>query len=157
MYKNHGTNFKYYGIDIFETDEIYKDEIAPSLKINNPLKKFYFKYIKRYNPYSMEAVQDLLKVYKNNIQLIKGNSNQLLKDIQINNIDLIFIDGGHDYNTVKNDLDQSKKIISRNGTILCDDYNLSYAEGVKKAIDEFIKENRCKYEILLERFVKINL
>ena len=157
MYKNHGTNFKYYGVDIFETDEIYKDEIAPSLKINNPLKKFYFKYIKRYNPYSIEAVQDLLKVYKNNIQLIKGNSNQLLKDIQINNIDLIFIDGGHDYTTVKNDLDQSKKIISKSGTILCDDYNLSYAEGVKKAIDEFIKENSCKYEILLERFVKINL
>ena len=120
-------------------------------------KKFYFKYVKGYHPYSMEAVQDLLKVYKNNIQLIKGNSNQLLKDIQINNIDLIFIDGGHEYNTVKNDLNQSKKIISQNGTILCDDYNLSYAEGVKKAIDEFIKENGCKYEILLERFVKINL
>ena len=81
----------------------------------------------------------------------------MLKDVQINNIDLIFIDGGHDYTTVKNDLDQSKKIISQSGTILCDDYNLSYAEGVKKAIDEFIKENGCKYEILLERFVKINL
>ena len=157
MHKNHGINFKYYGVDIFETDEIYKNEIAPSLKINNPFKKFYFKYIKRYNPYSMEAVQDLLKIYKNNIQLIKGNSNKLLKDIQINNIDLIFIDGGHDYSTVKNDLNQSKKIISQNGTILCDDYNLSYADGVKKAIDEFIKENSCKYQILLERFVKINL
>ena len=48
---------------------------------------------------------------------------------------------GHDYNTVKNDLNFSKKIISQNGTILCDDYNLTYAEFVKKAIDEFIKEN----------------
>ena len=37
MYKNHGANFKYYGVDIFETDEIYKYEIAPSLIINNPL------------------------------------------------------------------------------------------------------------------------
>ena len=157
MHKNHGANFKYYGVDIFETDEIYKNEIAPSLKINNPFKKFYFKYIKRYNPYSMAAVQDLLKIYKNNIQLVKGNSNKLLKDIQISNIDLIFIDGGHDYSTVKNDLNHSKKIISQNGTILCDDYNLSYADGVKKAIDEFIKENSCKYQILLERFVKINL
>ena len=157
MYKNHGDNFKYYGVDIFETDEMYKSEIVPSLKINNPLKRFYFKHIKKYNPYSMEAVQDLLKIYKSNIQIIKGNSNKLLKDIKINNIDLIFIDGGHDYSTVKNDLNQSKKIISPNGTILCDDYNLSYADGVKKAIDEFIKENSCKYQILLERFVKINL
>ena len=30
MYKNHVTNFKYYGVDIFKTDEIYKNEIAPS-------------------------------------------------------------------------------------------------------------------------------
>ncbi len=157
MFNNHGLNFKYYGVDIFETDEIYKNEIAPSLKINNPLKRLYFKYIKKYNPYSIEAVEDLLKDYKNNIKLIKGNSNTALKDINIKNIDLIFIDGGHDYNTVKNDLNFSKKIISHNGTILCDDYNLTYAEGVKKAIDEFIKENTCKHEILLERFVKINL
>ena len=156
MFNNHGLNFKYYGVDIFETDEIYKNEIAPSLKINNPLKRLYFKYIKKYNPYSIEAVEDLLKDYKNNIKLIKGNSNTALKDINIKNIDLIFIDGGHDYNTVKNDLNFSKKIISQNGTILCDDYNLTYAEGVKKAIDEFIKENSCKHEILLERFVKIN-
>ena len=157
MFKNHGENFKYYGIDIFETDEIYKDEIVPSLKINNPLKRFYFKYIKKYNPYSIEAVNDLLKVYKNNIKLIKGNSNTALKDINLKNIDLIFIDGGHDYSTIKNDLNLSKRIISQNGTILCDDYNLTYAAGVKKAIDEFIKENKCQYQIFLERFVKINL
>ena len=156
MFNNHGLNFKYYGVDIFETDEIYKNEIAPSLKINNPLKRLYFKYIKKYNPYSIEAVEDLLKDYKHNIKLIKGNSNTALKDTNIKNIDLIFIDGGHDYNTVKNDLNFSKKIISLNGTILCDDYNLTYAKGVKKAIDEFIKENTCKHEVLLERFVKIN-
>ena len=70
---------------------------------------------------------------------------------------MIFIDGGHEYSTVKNDLNLSKKIISQNGTILCDDYNLTYAAGVKKAIDEFIKENNCQYQIFLERFVKINL
>ena len=68
-----------------------------------------------------------------------------------------FLDGGHDYSTVKNDLNQSKKIISQNGTILCDDYNLSYAPGVKKAIDEYVKINNFKCEILLNsRFAKIN-
>ena len=89
MFNNHGLNFKYYGVDIFETDEIYKNEIPPSLKINNPLKRLYFKYIKKYNPYSIEAVEDLLKDYKNNIKLIKGNSNTALKDTNIKNIDLI--------------------------------------------------------------------
>ena len=43
-----------------------------------------------------------------------------------------------------------------NGTILCDDYNLSYAPGVKKAIDEFVKENKFDCKLLCNnRFAKI--
>ena len=48
-----------------------------------------------------------------------------------------------------------KQALENNGTILCDDYNLSQAPGVKQAIDEFIKENNLKSEIIFERFVKI--
>ena len=118
---------------------------------------FYFNYIKRQNPYSLEAVKDLLKKFKDNASLIKGNSNIILKKIDMSKIDYVFLDGGHDYQTVKNDLNLCKKIVSQNGTILCDDYNLTYADGVKKAIDEFLKENNCKYKFLLDRFVKINL
>ena len=81
----------------------------------------------------------------------------MLKQLNIGKFDYVFLDGGHKYETVKNDLQCLNEVIKNKGTILCDDYNLSYAEGVKKAIDEFIRENRCKYEILLERFVKINL
>ena len=34
--------------------------------------------------------------------------------------------------------------------VLCDDYNLSYAPGVKKAIDEFVKNlNNFKCEIIM--------
>jgi len=70
-------------------------------------------------------------------------------------IDYVFLDGGHAYETVKNDLLYSKQALENNGTILCDDYNLSQAPGVKQAIDEFIKENNLKSEIIFERFVKI--
>ena len=70
-------------------------------------------------------------------------------------IDYVFLDGGHEYNTVKNDLKNCVDVLKNGGTILCDDYNLSYAPGVKKAIDEFVKENNYKCEILLKsRFVK---
>ena len=71
-------------------------------------------------------------------------------------IDYVFLDGGHDYNTVKNDLNCCIKVLDNNGTILCDDYNLSYAPGVKKAIDEYVKDNNYSCEILRNsRFAKI--
>ena len=70
-------------------------------------------------------------------------------------IDYIFLDGGHAYETVKNDLNYSQAVLDNNGTILCDDYNLSYAPGVKLAIDEFVKNNDVKSEILFDRFMKI--
>tara|TARA_B100001741_G_C16461975_1_gene555633 strand:- start:640 stop:1113 length:474 start_codon:yes stop_codon:yes gene_type:complete len=155
MYKNHGSDFKYVGIDIFDEGDDVKNEVAPSFKFNNPLKTIYFKYLKRQNPYSVEGVKDLLKKYNKNTTIIKGNTNSILKDLNLKDVDYIFVDGGHDYATVKNDLIFSKKFLAPNGTILCDDYNLSYAPGVKKAIDEFISENDCKHEIILERFAKI--
>ena len=70
-------------------------------------------------------------------------------------IDYVFLDGGHAYETVKNDLLYSKLVLENNGTILCDDYNLSQAPGVKQAIDEFVRDNNLKSEIIFERFVKI--
>ena len=50
------------------------------------------------------SVEDLLRDYKNNIKLIKGNSNDILKKIDMSKIDYVFLDGGHAYETVKNDL-----------------------------------------------------
>ena len=70
-------------------------------------------------------------------------------------VNYIFLDGGHSYETVKNDLNMSKEVIKNNGTILCDDYNLHYAPGVTKAIDEFVEINNLKLEFLFNRFAKI--
>ena len=154
--KIHNEDFKYIGVDLFEKNYENETEIIPSINFSNPLKKIYFKYIKRQDPYSLEAVMDLLKNFKNNIHLIKGNSNQILKKIEMSKIDYVFLDGGHEYSTVKNDLNYCKEVIKNSGTILCDDYNLSYAPGVKKAIDEFVNGNQFKCEIILNnRFAKI--
>ncbi len=156
LYSIHYDNFKYIGLDLFEENDENKSEIIPNTNFSNPFKKIYFRYIKRQNPYSLEAVKDLLKKFKNNIDLVKGNSNNVLKKIDMSKIDYVFLDGGHDYETVKNDLENCMLVVKNNGTILCDDYNLSYAPGVKKAIDEFVKKNNFKCEILLNsRFAKI--
>ena len=155
MCKNHGNQFRYIGVDLFEEGEKYRNEIVPKLKFKNPLKNIYFKFIKKQNPYSIEAVRDLLNKHKDNVEIIKGNTNKILKTLTLKDIDYIFIDGGHDYETVKNDLFYCKKFLKQNGTILCDDYDLSYAPGVRKAIEEFVMENNCKFEILFNRFAKI--
>jgi len=156
LYKIHGKEFNYIGLDLFEKSIENKYEIIPSINFSNPLKYFYFKYIKRQNPYSIDAVQDLLKKFKDNVHLIKGNSNKVLKKIDMRKIDYVFLDGGHDYETVKNDLESCIEVINSNGTILCDDYNLSYAPGVKQAIDEYVRLNHFKCEIVLDgRFAKI--
>ena len=152
----HGNDFKYIGLDLFEKNDENKSEIIPNTNFSNPLKQIYYKYIKKQDPYTIEAVEDLLKKFKSNIYLIKGNSNKVLKNLDISKIDYVFLDGGHEYETVKNDLNNCIDIINNNGTILCDDYNLSYAPGVKNAIDEFVKLNNFKCEILRNfRFAKI--
>ena len=155
LHNIHNGDFKYIGLDLFGENDENLGEVIPNTKFNNPLKKFYFEYILRQDPYSLSAVENLLKKFKNNVHLIKGNSNNLLKKIDMSKIDYVFLDGGHAYETVKNDLNYSKLVLESSGTILCDDYNLSYAPGVKRAIDEFIQNNEFKLEILFDRFAKI--
>ena len=50
------------------------------------------------------------------------------------------------------------EVINNYGTVLCDDYDLSYAPGVKQAIDEFVELNKFKCSIISNgRFAKIEI
>ena len=157
LYKMHGNDFNYIGLDLFEESDENKDEVIPNTTFSsNPIKQFYYKYIKRQNPYSLEAVKELLQKFDNNVHLIKGNSNKLLIKIDMSVIDYVFLDGGHEYNTVLNDLNCCSDVINNGGTVLCDDYDLQQAPGVKKAIDEFVKKNNFNCSIICNnRFAKI--
>ena len=158
LYQIHGSSFQYIGLDLFEVNNENKSEIIPNTEFSNPLKKIYFKYIKKQNPYSISAVRDLLKKFKNNVNLIKGNSNIILKKIDMSKIDFVFLDGGHNYETVLNDLKCCNEVVKNNGIILCDDYDLSFAPGVKKAVDEFVLENNLDCQIICnKRFAKIQI
>ena len=133
-----------------------KFEVIPNTDFKNPFKKIYHQYIMRQDPYSIEAVSNLLKKFKDQVHLIKGNSNKILKQIDMSKIDFVFLDGGHDYSTVMNDLNCSIEVIENNGTVLCDDYDLSQALGVRKAIDEFVLKNNLQCSFLCNhRFAKI--
>ena len=152
----HGKDFSFTGIDLFTADkEVTKDEIIPQTKFSNPLKTIYYKYIVRLDPYSKESVEKLLSKHKENINIIKGNSNKILKEISLDKFDFVFLDGGHKYETVLNDLKSLRKVVLNKGVILCDDYDLTYAPGVKKAIDEYVLLNNFNLRILSSRFAEI--
>ena len=156
LYSVHGNDFKFTGIDLFSKDtEFLKDEYIPNTKFSNPLKTIYYKYIVRLDPYSIESVLKLLKKFQNNVNIIKGNSNKVLKEINLDEFDYVFLDGGHKYETVKNDLENLTQVINNNGIILCDDYDLSYAPGVKKAIDKYVFEKKFNLKILHSKFAEI--
>ena len=156
LYSIHGDDFKFTGIDLFsDYTQLRKNEYIPNTKFSNPLKTIYYKYIARLDPYSLESVLKLLKKFQKNINIIKGNSNKVLKEINLEEFNYVFLDGGHSYETVKNDLDNLTSVITNNGIILCDDYNLSYAPGIKNAIDNYAVEKKFNLKILRSRFAEI--
>ena len=160
--KINGKDFSYVGVDLFGSDQSEKkDEIEPTFlknqKFSNPLKNIYYNYILRENLNSVESVSRLLKRYNENIKLIAGDTNRVLKEINLQNIDFVFLDGGHSYQTVINDLTiiygglKNKKKV-----ILCDDYGKeSYIPEVEKAINDFTKQNNLELNIIENRFAEI--
>ena len=156
MYKTHNNSFKYIGIDKFDLDKKENNEFIPSIHFKNPLKQFYYRYIVKENPYSLKSVKNLLKKFDKKCFIFKGDSKIVLPKIDLNEIDYVFLDGGHSYDTVKSDLNNCKVVVENNGIVLCDDYDLSYAPGVKKAIDEFVIKEQYDIKILFNRFAKIS-
>jgi len=151
-----GDDFRFTGIDLFlEDDQITQEEHIPKTKFSNPLKTLYYSHIIKLDPYSIESVLKLLSKFEKNVSIIKGNSNNILKNINLDEFDYVFLDGGHKYETVKEDLNNLAKVVNNNGVILCDDYDLAYAPGIKKAIDEFTSNKNFKLKILNSRFAEI--
>ena len=162
LYKINGNNFSYTGIDLFGGDKINSiDEIAPKFLLNqkfsNPLKNIYYNLILRENLNSIKSIQKFLRKYDKNIKLIAGDTNSVLKEINLNNIDFVFLDGGHSYQTVCNDLTNLyEHMKDKKKVILCDVYGSeSYIPEVEKAINDFIKQNNLKLNLIENRFAEI--
>ena len=138
LYGFYQFNFKYIGIDLFGLDKKENNlrEFTPiSNKYSNPLKYIYFNMILKNSPNDIEGVLFLLKKFKNSIKLHKGYSKNILNELDLSDIDFCFLDGGHAYDTVKNDLSILFSKLKKGSIILVDDYNqINY--GVKKAVDE---------------------
>jgi len=160
--KTNGNNFNYIGVDLFGRNKSeVKNEIEPTFlkdqKFSNPLKNIYYNYILKENLNSIKSVSKFLIKYKDNIKLIAGDTNKVLKEIDLQNIDFTFLDGGHSYQTVINDLTiLYENMKGKNKVILCDDYGKeSYIPEVEKAINDFTKQNNLKLNLIENRFAEI--
>ncbi len=160
--RTNGNNFSYVGVDLFSIvrkDE--NDEIKPTFlkdqKFSNPFKNLYYNYILKENLNSMESVNKFLKRYSQNVKLIKGDTNNVLANIDLKKIDFTFLDGGHSYQTVISDLSiLYKNMKGQSKVILCDDYGKeSYIAEVEKAINDFTKQNNLKLNLIENRFAEI--
>lgn len=137
----------YYGIDLFQ--ELYSYEIS--------LQEMSIQ------PSSISDVKDLIN-NKNSI-LLQGFSKDIFNTYFKNNsikFDMIIVDGGHSYSTVKLDTEFSLSRINPSKSIFIDDYTdePTYPEnnpnkyGVKQYIDELINLN--KYNIIIHNEDKDN-
>ena len=161
--KNNGNNFKFYGLDLFGSDKTSEvDEIEPKFlekqKFSNPLKTIFYNHIKKENLNSKLSVENFLKNFSNNIHLVEGDTGVTLEKVPLDEIDFVFLDGGHSYETVLSDL---KKLYSgmRNKTqIVCDDFSgITKIESVEKAITNFADLNNLKLETKFNRFALLNI
>ena len=159
LQKIHGNDFKYVGVDLFEENIENKNEVIPNTKFLNPLKNFYFNFVKRQNPYSLEAVNNLLKKFQNNVSLIKGNSNKILFELiqKLNSdfdVKICSIDGGGLRNAIPR---ESSAIIS------FDEDNLnSFKKIMKNTSQTLVAEFKetddninLEFELLENRFQTI--
>ena len=162
LFQIHGEDFSYTGVDLFgnpkkSTDDEIEPQFLKDQKFSNPLKNFYYNFIVKENLNSLDSVKNLLKKYENNINLIAGDSNTALNQLNLETIDFVFIDGGHSYKTVMNDLNNLyQNLKGKNKVLLCDDYGkASYIPEVEKAINDFTKEQNLNIKVIEDRFAEI--
>ena len=160
---NFGSDFRYYGLDLFgSTKTSSVDEIEPKFlenqKFSNPLKTIYYNFIKKENLNSKISVQNFLKKFSQNIELIKGDTRVTLEKVPLSEIDFVFLDGGHSYDTVLSDLQKLYDNMKNNSRIVCDDFaGITKIESVEKAIKGFANNNKIKLEEKFKRFAVLNV
>jgi hypothetical protein len=158
LYLINNKDFFYLGIDLFEDfHEAISNEVVPEFLVkkqnfSNPLKSLVYNFLLKEKLNSLGSVSKFLKKFQNNIELKKGNSLNILPKTDLKIFDMIFVDGGHSYETVKFELDIILKSIKDNCLVVCDDYSLQEATGVKKAIDESVRENSFNFKVVANRF-----
>jgi predicted O-methyltransferase YrrM len=92
--------------------------------------------------YTKPCVEYIKNAYPSTkITEVYGDSNVTLKQYiesnELHTFDLIHIDGGHETETVENDFNNTKHLLTENGIVIFDDYNFG---NIKTVIDKYVDE-----------------
>jgi len=91
--------------------------------------------------------QDRLGRYGNRAQMIKGYSPQEAVNFKDKAVDFIYIDGLHDYESVKKDVEAWWPKIRDGGVLSGHDYNPVKWPGVVKAVNEFCQAKEVDFTL----------
>jgi len=93
-----------------------------------------------------EAHKLINKNYKKNVVWIEKTSDEALAEIP-DNLDFVYIDGNHNYEYVKADIENYVKKVRKGGILGGHDYIDNRHPGVKQAVNEFLAKNP-KYKLV---------
>jgi predicted O-methyltransferase YrrM len=91
--------------------------------------------------------------YPDRAEIHKGDSQDVMRKLDIEQFDYIYVDGGHTAFEAINDLVQAFRLAKPNGLIVVDDYSLFEKElpvflRPQIAVDSFLKSYRTKVEVV---------
>lgn len=123
--------FLYYGIDPYEPYPRYNNDInsRPGRITRNKIQAE-----KNLAPYVLDHRACIFEC-TSKVAAIK-----FMKNV----VNLVFIDGNHSYEYVKQDIDLYWRAVKNWGIMAVHDYNHVNFPGVKRAVDEFVKENNLE-------------
>ena len=138
---------------------------AVSMLDNMKIKKLYLvdnflEYTDNQNEFYSQLIQDTLyqtllvltqvvKTYEGKTEILKEDSEKAINRFRDEYFDFVYIDGAHDYENVKKDLEWIKKV-KVGGYIGGHDYDVGSPEVIQ-AVDEFITKNEYELNALAQR------
>lgn len=102
-----------------------------------------------------------------NNQIIRAESMNAVKLFKDESLDFVYIDAAHDYKAVSDDIREWSRKVRKGGIICGDDYQkpsdmkglgdfFDSNYGVKKAVDDWVKENKIKPLFVLNKRIPAN-
>lgn len=143
--KESGKDIKVIVIDIFTAECSHHEDLIKEIGHGSLLDIF---------KKNMEDLGFYLGSSKNKITPVSGKSQEIYNAFLDNTFSMIFIDAAHDYESVKADLNNFYPKLKSGGIFAGHDYGEKSC-GVGKAVDEFVKENNLKLDVMTASWILI--